>query len=48
MALGVLDGKPSANVPYTVRGRLAGGMLGGVRFSDTGKLSLPDSLQGLR
>ena len=47
-ALGVLDGKPSASVPYTVRGRLAGGVLGGVRFSDTGKLSLPDSLQGLR
>ena len=47
-ALGVLDGKPSASMPYTVRGRLAGGVLGGVRFSDTGKLSLPDSLQGLR
>ena len=47
-ALGVLDGKPSASVPYTVRGRLAGGVLGGVRFSDSGKLSLPDSLQGLR
>ena len=47
-ALGVIDGRPSASVPYTVRGRLAGGVLGGVRFADTGKLSLPDNLQGLR
>ncbi len=47
-ALGVIDGKPSDSVPYSVHGRLAGGLLGGVRFSDTGRLSLPDSLKTLR
>jgi LEA14-like dessication related protein len=31
----------SGNIPYVIRGRLAGGMGGGVRFVDQGKLSLP-------
>ena len=47
-ALGVIDGKPSDSVPYSVHGRLAGGLLGSVRFSNTGRLSLPDSLKTLR
>ncbi len=47
-ALGVIDGKSSESVPYSVHGRLAGGLLGGVRFSDTGRLSLPDGLKTLR
>ena len=46
-ALGVIedddDGK--AEVPYALRGRLAGGLLGGMRFSDSGTLKLPDPLK---
>ena len=46
-ALGVLegDGAIKAEVPYTLRGRLAGGLLGGMRFSDSGTLSLPEPLK---
>ncbi|ENO87212.1 LEA type 2 family protein [Thauera linaloolentis] len=44
-ALGVIEGRKTDGVPYTLRGRLAGGVLGGVRFSDTGTLSLPDTLK---
>ncbi|MDD3675139.1 LEA type 2 family protein [Thauera propionica] len=47
-ALGVMDGKAVDNVPYTLRGRLAGGVLGGVRFSDKGTLSLPAGLKSPR
>ena len=47
-ALGVMDGKAVDTVPYSLRGRLAGGLLGGVRFSDKGALSLPDGLKSLR
>jgi LEA14-like dessication related protein len=35
---GVAD---SGGIPYTIRGRLAGGIGGGARFVDQGKLSLP-------
>jgi hypothetical protein len=35
----------AGNVPYEIRGRLAGGIGGGTRFVDHGKLSLPT--QGL-
>lgn len=47
-ALGVMDGKAVDTVPYSLRGRLAGGLLGGVRFADKGALSLPDGLKSLR
>ncbi|MBB2926118.1 LEA type 2 family protein [Paraburkholderia silvatlantica] len=35
----------AGNIPYEIRGRLAGGIGGGTRFVDHGKLSLPT--QGL-
>ena len=41
-ALGVIEGDATAEVPYVVRGRLAGGLLGGTRFSDSGMLKLPE------
>lgn len=47
-ALGVLEGAEDgakAEVPYALRGRLAGGLLGGMRFSDSGTLKLPDPLK---
>jgi len=30
-------------VPYTIHGKLAGGLLGTVRFKDKGELTLPES-----
>lgn len=37
----------SGSVPYVIRGRLAGGIGGGARFVDEGKLSLPtNSMMG--
>ncbi|MDX5409854.1 MAG: LEA type 2 family protein [Thauera sp.] len=46
-ALGVIEGVDGskAEVPYTLRGRLAGGLLGGMRFSDSGTLKLPEPLK---
>lgn len=44
-ALGVIEGEGKAEVPYALRGRLAGGLLGGMRFSDSGTLKLPDPLK---
>lgn len=46
-ALGVMDGDGAikAEVPYALRGRLAGGLLGGMRFSDSGTLKLPEPLK---
>ena len=46
-ALGVIEGADDAKaeVPYALRGRLAGGLLGGMRFSDSGTLKLPDPLK---
>ena len=46
-ALGVIEGTDhgKAEVPYALRGRLAGGLLGGMRFSDSGTLKLPDQLK---
>ncbi|CAM5297867.1 MULTISPECIES: LEA type 2 family protein [unclassified Thauera] len=44
-ALGVIEGEAKAEVPYTLRGRLAGGLAGGMRFSDSGTLKLPDPLR---
>ena len=34
------------NLPYVLRGKLAGGMLGTMRFVDSGKLSLPGTVSG--
>lgn len=44
-ALGVIEGDTTTEVPYTLRGRLAGGLLGGTRFSDSGRLKLPEPLK---
>ena len=44
-ALGVIEGDSKAEVPYAVRGRLAGGLLGGMRFADSGTLKLPEPLK---
>lgn len=44
-ALGVIEGEGKAEVPYTLRGRLAGGLIGSMRFSDSGTLKLPDPLK---
>ena len=44
-ALGVIEGEGKAEVPYALRGRLAGGLLGGMRFADSGTLKLPDPLK---
>ena len=45
--LGVIEGADGsrAEVPYALRGRLAGGLLGGMRFSDSGTLKLPEPLK---
>ncbi|ELA01221.1 LEA type 2 family protein [Cupriavidus metallidurans] len=40
-AFAFAGGVSSGNIPYEVRGRLAGGFAGGTRFTDHGKLSLP-------
>jgi LEA14-like dessication related protein len=40
-AFAFADSAQSGQLPYMLRGRLAGGITGGTRFSDQGKLSLP-------
>ncbi|MGH8625416.1 MAG: LEA type 2 family protein [Gammaproteobacteria bacterium] len=40
-ALGLADGAKLDNLPYVLRGKLAGGLFGGMRFTDKGTLSLP-------
>ncbi|HMZ30592.1 MAG TPA: LEA type 2 family protein [Thauera aminoaromatica] len=47
-ALGVIEGEPKTEVPYILRGRLAGGLLGGTRFGDAGMLKLPEPLRNPR
>jgi LEA14-like dessication related protein len=39
--LGLSDGTPRGELPYAVRGRLGGAMMGGVRFNSEGVLRLP-------
>ncbi|MGH8508840.1 MAG: LEA type 2 family protein [Gammaproteobacteria bacterium] len=39
-ALGLADGAKLDNLPYVLRGKLAGGMFGGMHFTDQGTLSL--------
>ena len=36
------------NLPYVLRGKLAGGLFGTTRFVDSGKLSLPGPMTGSR
>lgn len=40
-ALGLASGSRLDNIPYTLRGKLSGGVAGTTRFSDKGALSLP-------
>ena len=40
-ALGFANGSQFDNIPYALRGRLAGGPFGGATFNDKGTLSLP-------
>ncbi len=41
--LGLSQTQTLNNLPYVLRGKLAGGLFGTVRFVDTGKLRLPRS-----
>ncbi|KDP84431.1 LEA type 2 family protein [Cupriavidus basilensis] len=43
-AFAFVGGAKEGNIPYEVHGRLAGGMGGGTRFTDQGKLSLPEGM----
>ncbi|MGV6397364.1 LEA type 2 family protein [Pseudomonas caspiana] len=40
-AVGLTQTQNLDNLPYTLRGKLAGGLFGTMRFSDSGVLSLP-------
>lgn len=42
-ALGLAEGAALDNLPYVLRGKLAGGMFGTMRFTEKGTLSLPRS-----
>jgi LEA14-like dessication related protein len=42
-ALGLVDAAKLDNLPYVLRGKLAGGLFGGVNFTDKGTLSLPSA-----
>lgn len=42
-ALGVIDGTGTAELPFAMRGRFGGGVLGGMRFSESGTMRLPAS-----
>jgi LEA14-like dessication related protein len=44
--LGLTQTQTLNNLPYVLRGKLAGGLFGTMRFVDTGKLSLPGSTTG--
>jgi LEA14-like dessication related protein len=41
--LGLSQTRTLDNLPYVLRGKLAGGVFGTMRFQDSGKLSLPKS-----
>jgi hypothetical protein len=41
-AWGVSGYKPGQNLPYALRGKLAGGLFGTVRFRDSGTLNWPE------
>jgi LEA14-like dessication related protein len=42
-AVDLADGAKPGNLPYVLRGKLAGGLFGGTRFTDKGTLTLPGS-----
>lgn len=44
--LGLSQTQSLDNLPYVLRGKLAGGLFGTMRFSDSGKLSLPGAAVG--
>ena len=44
--LGLSHTQTLNNLPYVLRGKLAGGLFGTMRFVETGKLSLPGSTAG--
>jgi LEA14-like dessication related protein len=44
--LGLSQTQTMNNLPYVLRGKLAGGLFGTKRFTDSGKLSLPGSTAG--
>lgn len=44
--LGLSQTQTLTNLPYVVRGKLAGGVFGTMRFVDSGKLSLPAAATG--
>jgi LEA14-like dessication related protein len=44
--LGLSQTQTLNNLPYVLRGKLAGGLFGTMRFSDSGKLGLPGSTPG--
>ena len=46
--LGLSEIQTLNNLPYVLRGKLAGGLFGTMRFTDTGKLSLPRAMTGTR
>ncbi|WP_397448480.1 LEA type 2 family protein [Pseudomonas sp. NA-150] len=46
-AVGLADNQDVINnLPYVLHGKLAGGLFGTMRFSDSGTLSMPKSLNG--
>lgn len=45
-ALGISERQSLDNLPYTLHGKLAGGLFGTMRFSDSGVLSLPQPASG--
>ncbi|PHN25904.1 LEA type 2 family protein [Pseudomonas sp. ICMP 561] len=45
-AVGLTQIQSLDNLPYTLRGKLAGGLFGTMRFKDSGVLSLPQSVDG--
>lgn len=46
--LGLSQTQTLNNLPYVLRGKLAGGLFGTMRFTDSGKLSLPGATTGIR
>lgn len=45
-AVGLTQTQSLDNLPYTLRGKLAGGLFGTMRFSDSGVLNLPQPVDG--
>lgn len=45
-ALGMTEGSTLDNLPFALRGKLAGGVFGTLRFSEEGRLSLPGLAPG--